>query len=442
MGEDIEKLSRKEILKRLIDCYEDDDSSTILKGPNIGKRNKYMELLLHNLEIEANEDLRYSNLRFERQLSHFIRQVKDRDNPIKAFEEELDEWLSELQGREEKEFKLLFPLNFKQVGEKKDSFEVLSHEITRKGFQNWRKFENNDLDQMASHKYKKELPQGIKNSKYSIWELKINAKEPRYAVEEADRILEVLLGKINFSAFYYRNRTKLGEGRYVPKEWSELKPPPVIAVYENDEKVNHFFMSDLSKREKFKLSGTEKKRFNQVYPNLPKLKKGREIDEVLISAFRLFQEGISSRDLDDSFLAFWRGNEVLALYEADDKGDSMGDATKRLQAIFDSKDERLLYTKLNRIKEKRNALSHKEGESRLTVFDRNIAKTNMDLGIDFYLQIKEDLEWSKNDVKFFLEEKSSDGTIQDRINIHEASKDSAQSKVDLLEEWQSYFEQE
>jgi len=34
------------------------------------------------------------------------------------------------------------------------------------------------------------------------------------------------------------SRTTLGEGRYVPNQWSELKSPPVIAVYEENEKVD------------------------------------------------------------------------------------------------------------------------------------------------------------------------------------------------------------
>ncbi len=414
MDDEVEKLA-----SQLLECMEEDGSVS-----GISDIQKYSTTIFILAEKIINSppfsysDVKISKLRLESELKKIIKESKKKENEFENFKDKFDDLKNKF-GRKDNEdlskFSIIFPLNLKFKGDNKpDKYTICDKEIKSIKWKEWeenykKEVEGNEdfeefMDRCPEELEKREfeevvLPEKqddvpIENvylTKYSFWKIDLNAYDREYAMNQAEYLLEILLGKINFSV-NVGTETLISYSKNVnPSGLSDLKKPFVYFVFKNQNFQGLYQANDYLIRNKFRITGNNKKRYDNNFKELPNFSSNNsEIDHEIIKALRFYQRAITEYDLVESFFDFWRGVETLTLTNEDD---SMEDVVRR--ATFTQFRPKIIENRLERICNKRNDYVHNSIDVEITESDRDFARSLFEGLFYFLINNKDEFDLSE-----------------------------------------------
>ena len=218
------------------------------------------------------------------------------------------------------EFECLFSLNISKPQALPDKFEVLGHNIQKKGSSVEGKGRDRieriyDDDSISLHGRKRDvLSEELDKRWHSYWQINCEANDLLYALQTASEIVELLLAEINyaFQQYDFESRRELGFF------YSYLKHPKFIVI-ESTDGFEHMYLHDVEDRLtepiQWERADAHFDRLNHV-PSFSLDYKKQEterqrLDYMFIQVLYLYQEAITSSSVYNAFSHFWRGIEVL-----------------------------------------------------------------------------------------------------------------------------------
>lgn len=393
--------------------YIDKESEGLKVNINDSRKfNLLLQLILENEEIgleKFQKKFRVSMETIGRRIAKLLNDIKKEDRPVPIFYESINKIKKELGKKNYKKYTIGFPLNFRfgatalsPPTDKFSSFSVLDYTINNISFKRWqKKFSSTSIeknkDVKAYQEYLEKIPNKLQDPMVTYWEIDIEAIDASYAANETDKVLEILLGIINF--ILYHGEVRLF--RFLISPWerrlSNIRMPFVYIVLENNNYKTSYFNEDMSERKPVSIITYKRKRFENLLPIIPSLNPKNRIDTILMMAFRSYQQGMTKENIGESFLDFWRCLETLTLKE---ENESNRVALNRAHNICD-----IEITKFSRKMEldiinKRNSIVHRGLDVVITNEDQNFIKILVEDLFFFYMNNKE--EFSYKDFLFVL----------------------------------------
>lgn len=352
------------LVNKAVDLIRRGDSS--LESHKKLQRISY--LVLKKLRIKL-DDFRISRLRFKNEFLEYLENIKDANNPGSKFTENKEDFIDRLRSIDLKEFKIIFPLNFKlNLDRSIEKFEVLDYNIRRVSLCKW--------EEKYEPYLSKECQSFLKRNKvslpsFSLWELSLKSRDVKYAVEEVSRTIELLLGKLNYIC-YYEKTNLLPQSISGYRKFSKVRNPYIYFVFEGEDFESYLRTKD-TERDIVSLPGVGKKKsFNSTFPQLKHLDRSSDIESNLVSGIRFFQRGMVSSNLNKAFMNFWRSLEILTLIG---KNSRTREVLERAASVSVPEDEKTFNLRLEILSNKRNKIVHKNIDERATVMDINLVKT-------------------------------------------------------------------
>ena len=224
-------------------------------------------------------------------------------------------------------------------------------------------------------------------NKILLCKISLKGRNNAYAVEKAEKIYEFILGVIGFYETYGSSQmTLMG----APKPISKLNQY-YIFVFQN-KKYSHFLFYK-TKEERIQSIDLKKEHVQAINHDIKRVIKSKQ----KILMFRLFTaylRGLIDKNVDYSFLSFWRIVELGIQKDRSQKHKEIIDILKSL--ILELK-HRTKY-KLERIYELRNNFVH-EGIADINQYDRNGIKFFAEMIITIYLNTL--YKYSEEETKLF-----------------------------------------
>ncbi|MFC6722892.1 hypothetical protein ACFQE1_00430 [Halobium palmae] len=223
--------------------------------------------------------------------------------------------LSELFGKELKEYTLTFPLNLGVLEPLVDELPVLNREFKPVPQNEWIE-EYFDVAKAEDDGFLRNFldvsPNDFLSETFSYYKIRYNARSEGYALYRIQDLANIALGKLNHCIFRHsreiprpRNETAL------PHEtWAALKEPAVYLVFQEGEYLFPRPM-DYGYRRGAKTSHRHQQYIERFY-DLPTLSEDDDVDTDLINALLAFQDGMTESLRRKSFFGFWRGIEILS----------------------------------------------------------------------------------------------------------------------------------
>lgn len=367
---------------------------------------------------------------------------------VERFESSLEDLVESL---DEREFEFYFPLNIGQTV--RDQFLVDGVEIERvENSEVASLFDSVDIDDILSGTESfEDLLESLDlhptpyNSNW-YWRCNITAPSSEEGVTSAQDIINILLGKINYSIFYNSDLLReetLNEllGSNLPDETVIVERPAFILVCDDGDLLDAKIMSA-----EFGNPVELDHQFQSTYKELG-LRKfppsyGRPTEHTLASALQGFISAAVANYPRDSFFAYWRALEDLSFTDPEDS--SSVDVLKRTGRLCSLDNITPLY---KRLLETRNALVHSGGSPTITARDTIVLR---EIFLDAFPEVR-DLErhtLSKNKntnmnyVLKYLENSNDMGRTKDNIkgNIEDLNNRIEENErrieaIDALESW-------
>jgi hypothetical protein len=381
-----------EVIKEAIECIDSDSEDLRIYFQDIQRFSMLRQLILENEEIKLENIIakyKVSRNLIESKLHYILNEIKKYKNPVEAFWNEIANFKKQLGEKGPNKFTIVFPLNinFGSYNSEYSSFSILDYNVEQVEFSDWKsqfssRFREKEID---LHDYLSQMPNLLEDVNNTYWKVNIESIDDWYAMDEVEKILEILLGKINFTLNY--GKVQLFRDVTFKRRLSELRKPFIYIVLKNDSYEKCYFNIEAEIRKKVYINDLKKKRFDSVFKTFTALKASNTMDNRLLRALCSYQLGMVEKSIEDSFLHFWRALETLTL-----KGNKENSqiALTRALSISRVKHTKLIERMIPKMVYKRNSLVHKGLETVITFEDQNFIKSMVENLIDFYTQWKDE----------------------------------------------------
>lgn len=393
----------------LVDAVEEkEDGGWKISGSNaMRNHDRLSSIVVENLRLDP-DSLRISNKVLEKELNNLLLEVKGADNPGQEVEEKLPEFKQELYERDLNKYFIAFPLNFHRdssdlLPESPQVGNIVFERLQRSDWQerfapNLDKDHDNYNRQVKLREFLSRSPNELDNPFFTYWFVSYRARDEKYAVDYVANKLEILLGKINYSATYGRIQTFSQDPGPWPDRWGEIREPFVYLLHQDEEFVRHYWSQDATLRQPDRPHKLKEDLFESLFEMMPTFEEEQPLDGRLLNALRAYQAAITEPSERESFFEFWRGIEILTLVE---EGEKMSEVVDRATTLSGWDDPEIGRIRRDRAQNKRNSYVHEGSDLRLTTADRNFVKSLCDSLLEFYIDKRGD--WGYKDMKFALQ---------------------------------------
>lgn len=430
MGRPVEFLSDeyKQIVRTAVSLFESDSDTISLKGSNIKRFNSRLEVICDEFPLDPTE-LSISQDSYTQAMRKFLFTLREEVNPGETFESKYQTLIDELAGRSIKEFRIGMPwsLRFRR-GSGPDSFEILGETFHRLSPREW----TSQFVSLAqgSEGYENIVEASVNDPTdrrtYTFWRHDIRARDPQYAIDRVEELVEVLFGKLLFfSRFREGYPMRFGPGSIWARGWADLKNPFIYIVIEDGSYLRTYFDEDVAERNRERVDAKRLERFLDAFPQL---RTGEPILSDMIGALRSLQSAMTTPDKKKSFLDLWRALDICTLAGRDL---AVKDVLGRGAATIEFNLPRpVLEHRLHKMEDKRNSLVHQDIGTEVEERDIEFMHALVEGSLHFLWAHLTD--YSREDIIYFLKSaQKSDTELRRRLKQIEREKELLN---DLLEE--------
>lgn len=444
----LENYSIPELVETAVSCIDPDSNQWRVSGwENSDLYDKTSELLITCLDLELRE-YKLSRRSLKGQLRQFLNSIKDKEDPGAYFVDHLQDLKEALRDLDTASYKFVFPLNLTyRSGYSRDEFESLGYTFSRIERQEWiddylESAREEAADNTAHQTSRLEefldlIPDDVnQNRNWTYWTVEVVARDPHFALAEATRALEFLLGRINIVHHVNQPEGRTFGGRLWPSGRSDLREPPIYLVWKDDAYFDFARGGNLAPRRRVEIPRQSGRRFEHYFERFPEVESPlKGVEEYFVEAVLRYQGAITEDDRARSFLEYWRGLETLMLTRPEE---SMDRVIQRASAPLAPNREGLFEDRLNLARLKRNDLVHGSGRFTVTRHDQNLLQLVLEQALFIYCNKLPD--WSREDFETFLENAGKDeGTLERELERLESQIDVIDSILDEVRFEEGFF---
>ncbi len=344
------------------------------------KYNHYSLLLLSDLMLDNKFRSRLNALRYYFtsgndtywgiELTSVFKQMKmENKSTFIDFKQNLDSLLQNIEESSRPvKYELYYPLNIK-TNNKIESIKFRDIQIEIKDYEEVK----NILENPA---LEKELDsERLTKSKYKYIKVTLWSRNQNYAEQVATKYANLILGFIAYSQNYGHALIAIVG---IPKELTRLKLNYIFAFKEESYSGYYYFEDKSDNRETYNLSDDDIRNLNTFVKQFNQANKKKQ--EVLFKTISLYYSGLTEKEINYSFLNFWKSLEFITLKK---KGTPHLEITRRLKSIIKNLTPLDEYI-IDRIYSLRNNLIH-DGAYDISQYDRNLLKTYTEGMIKFFM---------------------------------------------------------
>lgn len=417
--------SLDELVPLAIAALGDQTPSTPLTKSRADKFDVVLEQVIEESALDPNE-LRISMEGLRMHVRSIFSDIEGEDDPLMAFRKKTGRLTHRIESEQE-EYSIYFPIAFSEGASSGITFPLEIDKVTFRKYsrRGWNDKLANLPESATIESFLGQLPtlphRESPLAGHKFWVATCMAVDREYAFNRTYTALQLLLGQINFSAYFDRL-----ERAFRPGIWryglSPLMMPQCYILYKNNEYESSFTSSDYAPRHRFNLIGGKRRRFEAYFPEIPPISRDPDsIDSDLMSAFQSYQDGITEPDDTQAFLRFWNTLEAATLTDANSPS---REVLERASSILLPEFPEVSDGRIELLKQKRNLLVHGNG-TRIEESDVIHLKSLADRAIWFLITEKDN--YSREDLIFLMRNGHKSPT--DRANKRSAH----QRKVTELE---------
>lgn len=417
-------------LQKAFDCIEHPPSSGIYRSPGRPFGFHVANLIREDLPIDV-ETHRIAVSTMAKQLEPMIKEAAFEDNPEEVFFEQFEDYKTELLSSGFDEYEIVFPLNISDSDGLPESFTVRERVIQRLSKDTWEsqyltpaQFEADNLS-----RFFRRAPNDETDEEFTYWQVSCEARGHRYALHDVSLDIELLLGKLIY-ARYAGTLKPISHGLPQP-QWSRLELPYFSMAFLDGE-FQHFQIEDYESRYPESVNW-KNNGFQERYETLPEfpgeITSGVEQD--LVSVFREFQNGMTTRRTQESFFCFWRGIETLTQKERGEKTSIAVDRAvfaAELQYPPEDWDEQFDVSVAD-LQSIRNEVAHESGRGESNWHHQEVTKVLLDSLIHLYIKYKD--EFDRQAFRYFLQHGAAG---EESVKDLESDIESRVSAVEMLQD--------
>jgi hypothetical protein len=279
--------------------------------------------------------------------------------------------------------------------------------------------------------------EAIPSQDNTFFETKYSAYDHRYVANHMESVLELLIGKINYSSHYRRATPIRGTSSQWPQGWSKLKTPLCYIIHIESSYKAYHLDSDFSPRPYMRLVGTKQKRFKQLYPAVPNFSGGvSKVDDRIQQSLRAYQQGISETDQRRAFLSFWQSLESIT-FSGDD--DSTQEILDRAYSHVLMNHSHLMDKRVESLAAKRNNVVHTGRTIEISKIDVELLKLLADANMSFVIGNRSN--YDRSDFEFIYSKHPARGCgVNQMKESRKRQIESTTRELELLNEMESWFD--
>jgi|AntDeeMetagen285_2_1112576.scaffolds.fasta_scaffold04013_2 hypothetical protein len=429
-------LTLSECVKRAVELLPEDDEPMVSTGAD-----EYA-LLVRRICVEK-QSPEYDEAVEERHIADVVDQAlsraQDEEDVFGAFQREFGRLSN---SSEQYHFRIFFPLNMR-TGRGEDppeTIEANSTTIRRVENEQWEDAVEATRTAEGTSAAPDSLPKILQEESdtrlstrhYSFYVFETEAREAALARSKLQRDLDIILGKLNFTAVDWQlEKDTMDELRSLNRTLPDaINRPPVYLLFKEEE-------YDTFQATQVDPSGTGfrlPRGFNadfKLVRRFPPAGVGESCDGELSRGFRALQAGLTAERNESAFLYYWRGIEEITFH---DRGDSSKNALERsLPLVHDSFDLTILKSVLESLADKRNDIVHSGIES--PVYDRDVILLRQMLynSLNEVFALREN-DYSKNEIIGVLDYGLHEtGSLEQKEDSHQEDYLELESSLEELE---------
>ncbi|MCU4927098.1 hypothetical protein OB905_14110 [Halobacteria archaeon AArc-dxtr1] len=393
-----EELSLSDCVKRAVELLPEDDEPMVSTGAD-----EYA-LFVRRICAEKQSPKQDETVE-ERHIADVVDQALSRaqyeDDEFAAFQREFGRLSN---SSDQYQFRILFPLNMR-AGRSESPPETIeaNRTIIRKiKSEKWETAveaaQSADIESTSTvpEILQEDSETVLSTRQHTFYVFEIEAREAALAHSMLQRDLDIILGKLNFTAVDWQlEKDTMDELRSLTRTPPDaISRPPVYLLFKEGE-------YDTFQETQVTLSSTGfrlPRGFNADFKRIrrfPPAGVGEPCDGELSRGFRALQAGLTAERNESAFLYYWRGIEEITFH---DRGDSSKNALERsLPLVHDSFNLTILMSVLESLADKRNDIVHSGIES--PVYDRDVILLRQMLyhSLNEMLGLRED-NYTKNEI--------------------------------------------
>lgn len=219
-------------------------------------------------------------------------------------------------------YTITFPIHIRDHGRLTNRFTAAGIELINIPYQTWEtEYQQRALN--ADQRYLDEvinrLPADFRFDGYSFWKVEYNANDAKYAFQNVRKALHLFLAKLTYAIHFEdaMKPTAAGRDKLPRYRWSALREPPLYVVFDKNDYIDFFAPSIQFTKSEATRDFAETVQYLQ---DLPEFSVTRDdpitVETKIVNALLSYHDGMTESTIQDSFLSFWRGIEILAKYDS------------------------------------------------------------------------------------------------------------------------------
>lgn len=345
----------------------------------------------------------------EQEVDKYIQNQKDSVS-VSDVRKGIGQLVGDLRSQPIRSFEIAIPLNLRATSEDLLKNQYTIHGLTFNNIprSDWKDRYLTTADNQANlGAIRRSFPGEYKVDYNSHWVTEVEAREPKFAKQEAETAVDVWLGLLNFAL---HGRSTHPSTAYTEAE--VIRHPPFFIVVSEINDVSVFSGRGIGDITPVRKTHRNREHFDVLFPLLPHFNDStKSIDTELIAAFESYHRAVTTKDTEQAFLHYWRVVEIATLKDA---GEPAKNALERASAvaILDTTD--LDEELLNGIADKRNKLVHRGRGVRISKTDLGAVKRLADSLLSFLVFVYGD--FSRDDINDLYEyQRGNDGGFYDLL---------------------------
>lgn len=391
---------------------------------------------------QADEQLEEEHL--ELLIHQSLNEASLEDNITSAFQRELR---TTLDSTATEKFRIVFPLNIRERRNESvpRTISANSSTIRKLDKDQWNELhdeaknssETEDNEQ-SYHEFLQDASEKIVSSRHNVfYEFETNARNSNIAISLLSQDLDIILGKLNFTAIDSSlNQTALEELRSLDRLLPEAIVRPGVYLVTEDGEYQDYHAGPRHRA----YSGLRLPRgFEADFDSLrqfPVEAASQEVDSGIADAFRALQSGLTATTNENAFLYYWRGIEEITLHARGARSQEALDRT--LPLVRDEFDLEILESITEDLAEKRNEIVHSGIESPVYVRDVNLLRQLLFLSIEEMLSLRND-QYTRKQIlgvlKRGLVDEEQLGDLEDNVKEEKSKKDDKLEEIEGARRW-------
>lgn len=298
-----------------------------------------------------------------------------------------------------REFRIVFPLNIRERRNETAPRTLSANTTTLRKLDEdqWNVLHNEAEnsseiggDDQSYNEFIEDAPERLISSRHNIfYEFETEARDSSIAVSLLNQDLDIILGKLNFTAIDSSlDQSALEDLRSLDRTLpGAIVRPSVYVVMEDGEYHDYHIGSQHESYSGLRLSRGFEADFDSLR-QFPMAAASEDVDSEIADAFRALQSGLIAPTNEAAFLNYWRGLEEITLHE---RGAASRKALERTLPLVRAEfDLEILESITDDLARKRNEIVHSGIESPVYVRDVNLLRQLLFLSIEEMLSMRND----------------------------------------------------